>query len=80
MGDLAFGKSFDMLKNGKKNYFLKALHGDVATIGILGHIPWAIPFLALMPIINKDHLAFWKFLKMQLAERKKVGSFPWCIS
>lgn len=34
MGDLAFGKSFNMLKDGKDNYFLSTTHMNMVLIGI----------------------------------------------
>lgn len=34
MGDLAFGKSFDMLKGGVDHYFLATTHVNMVLIGI----------------------------------------------
>lgn len=34
MGDLAFGKSFDMMKRGEDHYFLTTTHLNMVFIGI----------------------------------------------
>lgn len=39
MGDLAFGNSFNMLKDGKDNYFLSTTHMNMVLIGIFSVSP-----------------------------------------
>lgn len=73
MGDLSFGKSFGMLRDGVKHYFMKSLHADVTSMGYLVHIPWLLPFLKLIPVLNADNLKFWKWMKSQVSERKMVS-------
>lgn len=73
MGDLAFGKSFNMLRDGIKHYFMKCLHADMANIGSLGHLIWLFPVLKITPILNRETIRFWEFLSIQVSERKKVS-------
>jgi hypothetical protein len=72
MGDLSFGKSFNMLQNGVKHYFMTSLHTDVKIIGYLCHLPWLFPFFKITPIVNTEHLKFWKWIGMQVQERRLV--------
>lgn len=72
MGDLAFGKSFNMLRDGVKHYFMKALHADMTITGYIGHITWILPLVKITPIVNSDHLKFWAWCGQQVLERMKV--------
>ncbi|TGO67404.1 hypothetical protein BOTNAR_0043g00080 [Botryotinia narcissicola] len=49
IGDLAFGKSFDMLKTGEKHFALKILQEGMEPLGILTPIPWVFPILIKIP-------------------------------
>jgi hypothetical protein len=40
MGQLAFGKPFDMLKNGEKHFAIELLTKGMKPIGIFSPIPW----------------------------------------
>ncbi|KAH8593673.1 cytochrome P450 [Bisporella sp. PMI_857] len=84
MGDLAFGKSFNMLKDGVKHYFLKSLHADMTNIGYLSHTLWLFPFLKTTPILNAEHLKFKKWVETQVKERRemklsKPDIFSWLL-
>jgi cytochrome P450 family 628 len=72
MGDLSFGKSFGMLREGVKHYFMTSLHADMTSIGLFGHLPWLFPFVKMTPGVNAEHLKFWKWLKIQVNDRRKV--------
>lgn len=72
MGDLAFGKSFGMLRDGVKHYFMKSLHADMTNVGYLGHLMWLFPLLKMAPVLNVEHLKFWEWVGQQVEERKKV--------
>ncbi|RDL30137.1 uncharacterized protein BP5553_10415 [Venustampulla echinocandica] len=72
MGDLAFGKSFNMLRDGIKHYFMNCLHADMQNIGYLAHLTWLFPFLKITPVLNTEHLKFWSFCTQQVAERRKI--------
>lgn len=75
IGDLAFGKSFDMLRNGVKHYFMKCLHADMTNVGYLSHLPWLFPFFKMTPVLNAEHKKFWAWCAMQVAERRRVSYY-----
>lgn len=72
MGDLAFGKSFNMLKSGEQHHALKLLVAGMHTVGILTPIPWIIPLLLSIPGAATDNKIFTKFIEDQAASRRKV--------
>ncbi|KGO40744.1 Cytochrome P450 [Penicillium expansum] len=69
MGDLAFGKSFNMLIDGKDAYILKQLHADMKGIGLFSHLTWLFPFFKKIPVINAEYLKFWKWVDGRVYER-----------
>ncbi|KAK7447292.1 benzoate 4-monooxygenase cytochrome P450 [Colletotrichum acutatum] len=69
MGDLAFGKSFGMLKEGIKHYFMTSLHQDMQAIGMFSHMLWLFPIFKNTPILNENNKRFWKFVTSQVDER-----------
>ncbi|GKT40345.1 cytochrome P450 monooxygenase FCK2 [Colletotrichum spaethianum] len=71
MGDLAFGKSFGMLKKGIKHYFMTSLHQDMQAIGMFSHMLWLFPVFKNTPILNANNKRFWKFVKSQVDNRVK---------
>ncbi|KAM5344051.1 hypothetical protein ACJ41O_012588 [Fusarium nematophilum] len=72
MGDLAFGKSFNMLRDGVKHYFMKALHDSMTLNGYLSHVSWIYPFVKLIPAVNAENLRFWTWCEKQVEERSKI--------
>lgn len=74
MGDLAFGKSFNMVKNGDGHYILNQLEKSRLVVGITGHIPWLFILFMNLPILSIPHRQKWvKWCVSQTLERKKVG-------
>ncbi|KAJ5963151.1 Cytochrome P450 [Penicillium waksmanii] len=71
MGDVAFGKSFNMLIDGKEAYILKQLHMDMQSVGLFSHLSWLFPFFKRTPRLNADYLRFWKSIGEQVNERVK---------
>ncbi|OLN97179.1 Tryprostatin B 6-hydroxylase 1 [Colletotrichum chlorophyti] len=71
MGDLAFGKSFGMLRDGIKHYFMNCLHTDMQNIGRFSHMLWLFPIFKNTPILNANNKRFWKFVTSQVDERIK---------
>ncbi|KUJ06806.1 cytochrome P450 [Mollisia scopiformis] len=70
MGDIAFGRTFDMLTSGKKHHGLTALQDGMAPLGIATPFPWAIPiFQALPQPAGIDHWI--NFCDKQIKARKK---------
>lgn len=72
MGDLAFGKSFDMLKSGKTHFAMELLQQGMLPLGILGPIPWAIPIMANAPILGAGFRRFFKWCADQVEARRKM--------
>lgn len=72
MGDLTFGKPFDMLVTGQDSYMLSTLHDDLQSLGPFLHVMWFIPFFKMIPGLNSSYIAFWKWLYEQVATRSKV--------
>ncbi|KAJ5124816.1 uncharacterized protein N7515_008641 [Penicillium bovifimosum] len=69
MGHLAFGKSFNMIAEGKEAYFLKTIRTDMTNIGHLKHMPWIFPIFMKIPLLNSNNLKFWKWIESQFLER-----------
>ena len=74
MGDLAFGKSFDMLIDKRDNYLLSILHKHMGTFARIGFLTWALPVLVRIPLLNHQNNKFWKFVSDQVSWRLKVMS------
>lgn len=79
MGNLAFGKTFDMIRDGKESYFLQTIRTDMGVIGYLKHQPWLFPLFAKTPLVNANHLAFWKWIEDRMTERINVVTFSYLI-
>ena len=75
MGDLAFGKGFNMLAEAKDQYFLTQLHGNMKAIGLTSHLSWIFPFFKRIPGLNAGHLKNLQWLGEQVDRRIKVH-FP----
>lgn len=73
MGDLSFGKSFNMLTDGKDTYFLKQLHADMKMIGLFSHLTWLFPFFKRIPVVNLDYLKMWNWVGNRVRERIEVS-------
>lgn len=76
MGNLPFGRTFDMIRDGKESYFLQTVRTDMGIIGYLKHQPWLFPLFAKMPLVNANHLAFWKWVEDRITEQIEVVIFP----
>jgi hypothetical protein len=76
MGDLSFGKSFNMLVDGKDAYILKQLHADMRSIGLFSHLTWLFPFVKRIPGLNTEYLKFWTWVGESVKSRIQVSSFP----
>lgn len=72
MGDLAFGKSFDMLRSGKTHFAMELLQQGLLPLGVLGPIPWAIPIMATAPIIGADFRRFFAWCADQVEARRNM--------
>ncbi|KAF5863921.1 hypothetical protein ETB97_009028 [Aspergillus alliaceus] len=84
MGDLSFGKSFNMLIDGKDAYILKQLHTDMKGIGLFSHLTWLFPFFKRIPVLNADYLKFWNWVEGRVKERiqecpDRLDVFSWLL-
>jgi hypothetical protein len=72
MGDLAFGRSFDMLESGEKHFALKLMAEGQAGLGYLGPLPWATPILIRIPGLMRNFTKWVAWSEGQVKERQKV--------
>ncbi|RDW61326.1 cytochrome P450-14 [Coleophoma crateriformis] len=80
MGDLAFGRSFDMLKNGEQHHALKTLQEAMAPLGILSPLPWIFPMVHHIPGARDGIKGFIDFCDEQIDKRREVRpQFPLMI-
>ncbi|KAF4953980.1 hypothetical protein FGADI_5576 [Fusarium gaditjirri] len=85
MGDLAFGRTFDMLKNGIAHPFMELVHSNMLMAGSLSHLTWIFPLLKRIPVLNQKNLEFQGWLKQQVDWRQKnkpdlPDVFSWILS
>ncbi|EXJ79942.1 hypothetical protein A1O3_08228 [Capronia epimyces CBS 606.96] len=73
MGDLAFGKSFDMLSTGKEHFFLQLVHKGQSPVGIFTPAPWLAILLKEVPFAMRTFHRFLAWCELQVEERKKIN-------
>ncbi|KAF3402577.1 hypothetical protein DPV78_004756 [Talaromyces pinophilus] len=77
IGDLTFGKSFDMLITGKDAYMLKTLHEQMQSLGPFLHSTWILGLFKLIPGLNSSYLEYFVWVKDQVENRiKNVPESP----
>jgi hypothetical protein len=72
MGDVAFGKSFDLLKTGKPHFALDLLCEGMKPLGTLTPVPWMFCLLTSIPGLSAGFKIFVNWAAEQVKERKKV--------
>ena len=72
MGDLAFGKSFDMLKTGRPHHFMSVMADGIRLLGVLNPLTWVIPIFAATPILGADYRELLRWSGEQADQRKKM--------
>lgn len=72
MGDIAFGKSFDLLKTGKTHFALEILCEGMKPFGVLTPVPWMFCILTSIPGLSAGFKTFVAWSAEQVKERKKV--------
>ena len=75
MGELAFGKGFDMLAEGKDQYFMAQLRESMTVIGLTSHLSWLLPFFKRVPGVNAGYINKIKWLSEQVENRIRVRSY-----
>ncbi|KAI0506267.1 cytochrome P450 monooxygenase-like protein [Xylaria bambusicola] len=71
MESLAFNKSSNMLAGGNEGYALRSIRGEVYNLAFFSHLPWLLPFLKRIPLLNHSYLQFWAWVQDQINERAK---------
>lgn len=72
MGDLAFGKSFDMLTSGKTHSAIKRLQDGMAPMSFAFAVPWLFWILLKIPFISDEYYKFITWSEQQALRRKEV--------
>jgi cytochrome P450 len=72
VGDLAYGKPFDMLREGTAHFVVKLLANGQKGLGIFGCVPWLFVILTKIPVLNNEYKAFLAWCEEQLTRRQKV--------
>lgn len=73
MGDLSFGKSFNMLVDGRDAYVLKEVHGFLKMVGLFTHLTWMFPLFKRTPGLNASMIRYWKWVLKQVDWRIQVS-------
>ena len=76
MGDLVFGKSFEMMEKREEHFAVKLLHEAMKPFAFLTPIPWLLPILSRIPGAATDFLKFIKYSEDMVDAREKVYFFP----
>ena len=72
MGDLAFGKQFDMLRTGKEHHAIAMTRTGIRILGHLIHVPWLFIFMYSIPGLTKKYAQLFAWAKKQLQLRLEV--------
>ncbi|KAH8734278.1 benzoate 4-monooxygenase cytochrome P450 [Ilyonectria robusta] len=85
MSDLAFGKSFNMLRDGVGHRFMKLVHKHMVLAGVFSHLIWMFPLFRAMPLANREDIDFQDWLIQQVQHREKnrpdvPDVFSWLLS
>jgi hypothetical protein len=80
MGDLAFGKSFNMLNDGVKHYYMELTQMSTLWGSPIGRASWLYLLVKDIPILNRQIVQFLKWLRKHVDQRIKVGLLPIRVS
>ncbi|RSM08998.1 hypothetical protein CEP52_004420 [Fusarium oligoseptatum] len=78
MGDLAFGQSFGMLRDGMKHYYMKLGDENMLLIGAFTRLIWLFPLFKAIPGVNHTHIKFQRWLREQ-NEPPVSDVFSWIL-
>ena len=70
MGDLTFGKSFNMLKTGRNHFAIDWCGTSLVLLGYASPIPWAAPVGAILPYVGRAFRQFTEWCSEQIDERR----------
>ncbi|KAL2282986.1 hypothetical protein FJTKL_10317 [Diaporthe vaccinii] len=69
MGDLAFGRSFNMMRDGIDHYFFTTTHLNMTLIGLFSRVVWLFPIYKAIPILNREYHRFQRFVRSTTKRR-----------
>lgn len=72
MGDLSFGKSFDMLKKGESHFAIRILHENTRPVGFLSGVPWLLYTIGKTPGLGAAIQQFIAWSEQCVEERKAM--------
>lgn len=72
MGDFAFGKSFNMLRNGRNHYAIDWLESSMILLGLFSPIAWLIPVGAIAPVVGSTFRRFIRWCNEQVDIRRDI--------
>ena len=75
MGDLAFGQSFDMMRNGKNHFIVDIIRQGMAVIGPFTPVPWLFIIGESVPGLANRWKRLLAWNTAQLRSRTEVGCF-----
>jgi len=56
MGELAFGKDFNLIQSEDNRFAINLLHDGMKYLGVAGTIPWLLPILEPLPGLSSTKL------------------------
>ncbi|KIL86958.1 hypothetical protein FAVG1_09511 [Fusarium avenaceum] len=71
VGDLAFGNSFNMLRDGIKHKFLEEAHVSATLMGMFRRTLWLMPIFKGTPLLNNQWQSFQAWLRDTVENRRK---------
>ncbi|KAJ9294970.1 hypothetical protein DTO271G3_6532 [Paecilomyces variotii] len=72
MGVVGLGKDFQQLQEGKEHSAIKGLHDQMATLGLLGHVPWFLCLLSSIPGLTGNYMTFMDYCHDHVKEKAAI--------
>ena len=79
MGDLAFGKSFDMLTSGATHTAIQRLQDGMAPMSFAFAIPWLFWIIVKIPFIAAGYYKFINWSEEQALKRKEASDLIYFV-
>ncbi|RDW90562.1 cytochrome P450 [Aspergillus mulundensis] len=71
MGNVGFGKEFNNLSTGVEHPGIKAVHGHMAILGVMGHIPWLLNIISHLPGATSAMAEFFRWCEDEIVQKYK---------
>lgn len=72
MGELSFGKSFQMVENDKTHFILPQMEEMKPVSGALTCVPWLFILVQSLPLVSAKRREWMEWCASQVSERKQV--------